>query len=59
MSRTPVVKKYTKGGPTFEMRVDPEFLELVDEWRRQEPDLPSRAEAIRRIVTAYIKGKKR
>ena len=59
MSRTPPEKKYAKGGPTFEMRVDPEFLELVDEWRRMEPDMPSRAEAIRRIVAAYIKGKKR
>ena len=34
----------------FQMRVSPSFLRLVDEWRRKQPDLPSRAEAIRRLV---------
>jgi hypothetical protein len=29
---------------------DDERLEAVDEWRRKEKDLPSRAEAIRRLV---------
>ena len=28
----------------FQMRVSPSFLRLVDEWRRKQPDLPSRAE---------------
>jgi hypothetical protein len=32
------------------MRVSEEFLRLVDEWRRRQKDLPSRAEAIRRLV---------
>lgn len=32
------------------MRASPEFLSAIDEWRRQQPDLPPRAEAIRRIV---------
>ena len=36
----------------FEMRVDADFLGTVDEWRRRQPDLPTRAEAIRRIVQA-------
>jgi hypothetical protein len=34
----------------FQMRVSPAFLRLVDDWRRKQPDLPSRAEAIRRLV---------
>lgn len=34
----------------FGMVVEPEFLEKIDHWRRQQPDLPSRAEAIRRLV---------
>ena len=34
----------------FLMRVDEEFLRLIDEWRRAQPDLPARAEAIRRLV---------
>ncbi|WP_200340639.1 ribbon-helix-helix protein, CopG family [Rhodovibrio sodomensis] len=27
-----------------------EEVERLDEWRRQQPDLPSRAEAIRRLI---------
>jgi hypothetical protein len=34
----------------LELRVDAEFLEKVDEWRRIQPDLPPRAAAIRRLV---------
>lgn len=34
----------------FEMRLDQETLESVDGWRRNQRDLPSRAEAIRRLV---------
>ena len=38
----------------FQMRVSPSFLRLIDEWRRKQPDLPSRAEAIRRLVERGI-----
>ena len=34
----------------FEMRMDRETLENVDTWRADQPDLPSRAEAVRRLV---------
>jgi hypothetical protein len=34
----------------FQMRVSPEWLEIVDNWRRTQADIPSRAEAIRRLV---------
>ena len=30
--------------------MEPELVREVDEWRRQQPDLPNRAEAIRRLV---------
>ena len=32
------------------MRASPEWLFKVDSWRRTQPDLPPRAEAIRRLV---------
>ncbi|HEY4395012.1 MAG TPA: YfbU family protein [Polyangia bacterium] len=34
----------------FEMRVDEDILEKLDRWRREQDDLPSRAEAMRRLV---------
>lgn len=34
----------------FQMRVTEGFLRQIDEWRRQQPDLPPRAEAIRRLI---------
>jgi len=35
---------------TFQMRVTDDWLAYIDEWRRSQPDLPSRSEAIRRLV---------
>lgn len=40
---------------TFQMRVSPGWLAKIDEWRRQQPDLPPRAEAIRRLVEMALK----
>jgi hypothetical protein len=34
----------------LELRVDVEFLAKVDEWRRNQPDLPARATAVRQLV---------
>jgi uncharacterized protein YfbU (UPF0304 family) len=34
----------------FELRLDPSILDRVDTWRGDQPDLPSRAEAVRRLV---------
>jgi len=34
----------------YQMRVTEEWLATIDEWRRKQPDLPQRAEAIRRLV---------
>lgn len=34
----------------FEMRLDEEIISRVDKWRSEQPDIPSRAEAMRRLV---------
>ena len=43
----------------FDMKVPPGFLERLDQWRRKQPDLPNRSEAIRRLVEAGLKQGKR
>jgi metal-responsive CopG/Arc/MetJ family transcriptional regulator len=43
----------------FEMRVPSSFLKAIDDWRRKQEDIPSRAAAIRRLVEqALAKPKK-
>jgi hypothetical protein len=32
-------------------------VDAIDEWRRRHPDLPSRSEAIRRLVALGLKAK--
>jgi hypothetical protein len=32
------------------LNIDPDQLQAIDEWRRVQPDLPSRSEAIRRLI---------
>ena len=39
---------------TFKARVSPEWLAILDAWRRLQPDLPSRAEAVRRLVATGL-----
>jgi hypothetical protein len=34
----------------FEMRAPSDLLRSVDDWRRHQPDLPNRSEAIRRLI---------
>jgi len=34
----------------FSMRAPEDFLNNIDDWRREQPDLPSRSEAVRRLV---------
>ena len=38
----------------FEMRIDSELLTRLDNWRGEEEDSPSRAEAIRRLIDAGL-----
>jgi len=39
----------------FNMKISPEFLARLDQWRRKQPDLPNRSEAIRRLVDAAMR----
>jgi hypothetical protein len=41
----------------FEMRVPASFLKMIDDWRRKQDDLPSRAAAIRRVIELGLKAK--
>jgi hypothetical protein len=40
---------------TFQMRASEEWLRRIDDWRRLQPDLPGRAEAIRRLVDKALR----
>jgi hypothetical protein len=40
----------------FELRMDREEIAQVDDWRRHQADLPSRAEAIRRLIQFGLKA---
>lgn len=39
------------------MRVNQGFLTKIDDWRRKQPDLPNRTEAIRRLVESALQRK--
>ena len=43
----------------LEMRLGRSFLKTVDEWRRKQKDLPSRAVAIRRLVERALANRPR
>jgi hypothetical protein len=34
----------------IQLRCSPDYIAVVDEWRRQQPDIPVRSEAIRRLT---------
>jgi hypothetical protein len=40
------------------VRLSPEQLKALDEWRRKEEDIPGRPEAIRRLVELGLAAKK-
>jgi hypothetical protein len=44
-----------KKAQVIQIRADDAWVALVDEWRRVQPDLPVRSEAIRRMVIAAAK----
>ena len=48
MSKTPKTER-------LNLTVEPEFIRMLDEWRRQQPDIPSRSEALRRTSTKTLK----
>jgi hypothetical protein len=56
-------KKPKMGRPSVDseavnVRITREGLETLDNWRRKQPDLPGRPEAIRRLVEIGLKAKK-
>jgi len=40
----------------FEMRVSPEFLRMIDDWRRLQTPIPSRAEAVHELCERALNG---
>ena len=42
----------------FELRLDPGILDDVDAWRARQADVPSRAEAVRRLIEAGLVSSK-
>lgn len=36
------------------VRIDDELLKRIDAWRRRQPDLPSRPEAVRRALVRML-----
>jgi hypothetical protein len=41
------------------IRIMPDMIARIDEWRRIQPDLPTRAEAVRRLVEIGLMAKPR
>jgi hypothetical protein len=53
-----ITKARPKGtGEPVLVRLQPELAKPLDDWRRQQSDLPSRAEAIRRLVELGLRAK--
>jgi hypothetical protein len=41
------------------LMMSPSEVARIDAWRREQPDLPSRSEAIRRLANLVLVGKER
>ena len=39
------------------VRLQPELTAPLDAWRREQPDMPNRPEAMRRLLTEHLKAK--
>ena len=52
------VMPYGSGMKTerLEMRAKPEWLAAIDEWRRRQPTIPSRTEAVRQLVELGLRA---
>ena len=49
---------YLGQDPVTAIRLSPEIRQRLDNWRRRQVDLPTRSEAIRRLLEAGLKGTK-
>jgi hypothetical protein len=57
------IKKSKRGRPPVEsqpvtVRMAVDSLQILDDWRRKQDDMPGRPEAIRRLVEMGLKAKK-
>lgn len=43
----------------FEIRLQPEFADEIDNWRKEQSDLPNRAEAARRLIQKGLESEKK
>ena len=57
ITKSPKKRAQTTGTPVLVRLQDP-TLKVVEAWRRRQLDLPSRPEAIRRLVELGLKGKR-
>jgi metal-responsive CopG/Arc/MetJ family transcriptional regulator len=39
----------------IEIKVPPEFVDLIDDWRRKQKEIPNRSEAIRQLCEKAIR----
>ena len=46
-------KRAASTGDLVGVRVQPDMAKQLDDWRRQQDDLPGRPEAIRRLVESW------
>jgi len=44
--------------PQIQVRMSPDLRRAVEEFRRQEPDIPTRPEAIRRLLKLAVLARK-
>jgi metal-responsive CopG/Arc/MetJ family transcriptional regulator len=51
MSETPERKEHR-----LQMLIEPSLVSRIDQWRAKQPGLPSRSEAIRRLVEASLEA---
>jgi len=42
--------------PGRSIRLPPEIWTAIDEWRREQPDIPTRTESIRRLLAKALGG---
>ena len=40
----------------LEVRVSPQTAAALNEWRRRQPDMPNKSEAIRRLIDAGLRA---
>jgi hypothetical protein len=48
-------KRPKQTGHMVGARLQPELLQQLDDWRRAQPDLPSRPEALRRLAEQVLR----